>query len=796
MRVNKQIGSKERFLEIFQGVNKVKLNENLMEMGGANLNPENVLNMSFNELKNNRLNVEHSNTQASGEESYVELMCTDKQGNNITFTFKTISQEGDQEGVFNVDNVSLFTFSFDSAEGDETVEIAEDGLKRFNQQHANEMFNVVEKYLDVEPQGIASAETSSSEELEEAIKLIDAIKKDSSPYGGGFDKMQTGKAYADEKPTNTKVRVKSAELDKFVQEDFEQPKIAAMGVGGVVEAEEKSNYPEQMGKEFQPKKKYPVHKKKHSKKVKLAESTDRDKYEDVVFLQGDEAFEPLERLDREGPEAALEYLKQWHYPGEHQGSQDLKHGADDKTFEKDGYTMTWNPRLDYIGLQYDMAKLQEGVLDNSKSYLENKELQAFYDANQDKIHEDWDEYIGRLRDSSEHKSYLQNCDECFWEWVDENYWDEASQSYAYNYPAKVMDEDEYGDDDISNLPPAPTGWGAKKYAKKDMASSFTQPGVTDPRDEPSDKWAKHPLPFGTKMEFAEGEEKPETDDEEGTVEPPKEYVEPNMDMFANGIPDKIKNEPEDGMSLEPENDVIAQLAQDKEETGEILKGGKGDGKSPVEFNGDQIMKGMEVEKEHTDDPMAAIEIVLDHLTEDPEYYTQKETPEASAQFGASKDAPKDDDMEDVLLGFKPHNVGDEIEDDEEEEEIEPEKPETEEEPEEELPKKEDELGENIKEDLGFASADKGNQLQMDYSTLSDEQLEKLLNLADKAGVGYMKQAVAVELGKRQLQKAKQQSAPMNEQQIRTAKRTLSNSNVPTGMSKKEAVQILVKHLIK
>ena len=37
---------------------------------------------------------------------------------------------------------------------------------------------------------------------------------------------------------------------------------------------------------------------------------------------------------------------------------------------------------------------------------------------------------------------------------------------------------------------------------------------------------------------------------------------------------------------------------------------------------------------------------------------------------------------------------------------------------------------------------------------------------------------------------------ITEQQIRIAKKTLSNSNVPTGMSKKDAVQILVKHLIK
>ena len=51
---------------------------------------------------------------------------------------------------------------------------------------------------------------------------------------------------------------------------------------------------------------------------------------------------------------------------------------------------------------------------------------------------------------------------------------------------------------------------------------------------------------------------------------------------------------------------------------------------------------------------------MDHLSEDPEYYTQKDTPEASAQAGASADASGDKEMTDRLLGYKPHNVGDEV----------------------------------------------------------------------------------------------------------------------------------------
>ena len=243
-------------------------------------------------------------------------------------------------------------------------------------------------------------------------------------------------------------------------------------------------------------------------KTGVSESTDQNKYEDVVFLQGEEAYQPLEILSTKGKDAALEYLKQWHYPGEHQGSQELGHGTEDQTYEKDGYIMSWNPNIGYIGLQYDLSKMNE---------------------------------------------------------------DDEQMSHQ---------------------------------------------------------------PF---------------DDEK---ENPKETPELN----ANG------------------NKEIKKLANDKEEQGEVLIGGKGDGKSPLEFDADQVIKGLEVEREHTDDPLVAIEIVLDHLSENNSYYTVKDTPQDSAQAEAAKDAEgentpeennDDEEMTDVLLGYEPKNVGDDTEDNKE-----------------------------------------------------------------------------------------------------------------------------------
>lgn len=55
-----------------------------------------------------------------------------------------------------------------------------------------------------------------------------------------------------------------------------------------------------------------------------------------------------------------------------------------------------------------------------------------------------------------------------------------------------------------------------------------------------------------------------------------------------------------------------------------IKGGKGDNKLPSDFPQGYLEKGIAVEMEHTDDPMLAEEIAIDHLTEFPNYYEELE----------------------------------------------------------------------------------------------------------------------------------------------------------------------------
>lgn len=56
--------------------------------------------------------------------------------------------------------------------------------------------------------------------------------------------------------------------------------------------------------------------------------------------------------------------------------------------------------------------------------------------------------------------------------------------------------------------------------------------------------------------------------------------------------------------------------------GNRIEGGKAAGRKPSDFNSLQLQMGIREEMEHTKDPAIAREIAMDHLAEDPAYYTK------------------------------------------------------------------------------------------------------------------------------------------------------------------------------
>lgn len=74
-----------------------------------------------------------------------------------------------------------------------------------------------------------------------------------------------------------------------------------------------------------------------------------------------------------------------------------------------------------------------------------------------------------------------------------------------------------------------------------------------------------------------------------------------------------------------------------------LPGGKADKKKPSDFDKKALTQGIKVELEHTKDKKLAMEIAMDHLTEDPKYYeklktihTEKSVPKTSKEVGCGE----------------------------------------------------------------------------------------------------------------------------------------------------------------
>jgi hypothetical protein len=64
------------------------------------------------------------------------------------------------------------------------------------------------------------------------------------------------------------------------------------------------------------------------------------------------------------------------------------------------------------------------------------------------------------------------------------------------------------------------------------------------------------------------------------------------------------------------------LSEGKKPNSDLIPGGVADRMSPDQFDRFDLMNGIKVELEHTDDIYIAREIAMDHLAEDPDYYNK------------------------------------------------------------------------------------------------------------------------------------------------------------------------------
>lgn len=58
---------------------------------------------------------------------------------------------------------------------------------------------------------------------------------------------------------------------------------------------------------------------------------------------------------------------------------------------------------------------------NFQDYDDQVEIEAFYEKNYDQLEQDYEEMLQYMQDSPEHISYMRNNDDCFLEFVVEQY---------------------------------------------------------------------------------------------------------------------------------------------------------------------------------------------------------------------------------------------------------------------------------------------------------------------------------------------------------------------------------------
>lgn len=100
-------------------------------------------------------------------------------------------------------------------------------------------------------------------------------------------------------------------------------------------------------------------------------------------------------------------------------------------------------------------------------------------------------------------------------------------------------------------------------------------------------------------------------------------------MFAND-PKMAKR----WASHTPDMERLPELAEFFGLQDDLLPGGKADRRSPSDFDKNELRMGVRHEMEHTNDRKKALEIAMDHLTEDPHYYSDMKA--AGRLFGSEE----------------------------------------------------------------------------------------------------------------------------------------------------------------
>ena len=627
MKIKPDLGTKERLFELMKKVDKNFLNESLTpEM-------ENILEECFDKLKNGMFKAEKGGKVETNmtTENGISYATIDGYISNkhCKFNFKIEGLETTDD-VINVNNVKLIEFYYQ--EEDNEFSLKEEDLHEFNNNHSSdEIVSVIEQYLEINIENAPEEENLDESTLifdpsygEKLYNLVEEFNlQNSQPFGGSKDELQNGMGYADEKPINPKLRVKSPELEKFVsEEENNDENVANIRI---------NNYPWYL-----------------------------KKIDGTHFFMSNNINDKgmASHIEQHREEPYYADVKNWLHGGESpNGKSYYSNKGFMESFKKENQN------------QEDLKKK-----DNLKESEEDKIL---------KIAEQIYSIIRESESEGTHEEEIDFEDNVllFGYWVKFREWNETSTDpHGVQHYSEISDAglnyveliNEYEKDILSPEEKLKIKNFVEKWSNNTKTKMHEEENNIDENaiKDKINKLIRYPkvsLLINSFKELLKSKKYFGEDDVfKKLVNIYSEYLSEIFDEFNTHLSsDEIKNyfynstnhtfNEEVGI---PKNDGsgmgIGRGCEENElnKPQDIIHGGLGDNAKPTDFDKNQLLKGIEVEMEHTDDPKIALEIAMDHLTEIPDYYTRLDAMEKEAGVEDEKDETSPDEkITDELLGF-------------------------------------------------------------------------------------------------------------------------------------------------
>ena len=256
------------------------------------INPNQLLNTSFENLLNGNLNVNDKQLNDNEGTDILEIRCDD----NSMFKFNINTVNDDIDGVFKINNAELLEFSNGS-----DINLVGEELTGFNSQNSERITEFVKQYVDFDETDTENIENKGVDDIDEYIDYLEKNKPEEVGEEYDFDELVTNqygtisgekkREYIKKAKEMLDIRITDNSVKTTPQYVTSIKQIAIqMFKNDVSDFNEEYKYPSEIGHKFKAKKQYKLDKKKRQPITRIEEdetqSTNNFVIGDVVTVDG------------------------------------------------------------------------------------------------------------------------------------------------------------------------------------------------------------------------------------------------------------------------------------------------------------------------------------------------------------------------------------------------------------------------------------------------------------------------------------------------------------------------------